>query len=391
MSDILGDNYGSLYKSLTSTRQKRVDEIRSNFLNYPFSFTLIEGGDLDVVCDLFERINNTGVELSVFDLLVARTSLPRDESDGFDLRASYNGLRNNLEKADFSNIPEPIVAQLAGALIKHECTRKAILSVGRDEMRRSWADIARSLRCAVDFVRKTLRITTSRLLPYPSLLVTLAYFFYRNGMRYPNGNQSSWLTRYFYLNGLSWRLSSGTQSKLKEDLHIIDRWDDGELAPFNVQVSVTAEDVRNTQLRVGSAFCKSLLCLLSARMPFDFRDGSHVILQGRFLQRANCRQYHHVFPKAYMRGKAGAEEVNSIANIVLIPADLNLRIGKQPPSHYLATLRNDNSKWRSTMNSHAIEGTAEDAINRDNFRCFIEQRSRILALLANDAIGVSSN
>ena len=387
LSDLLGDDYGSLYASLKSNRQRRFNEIRTNFLNYPFSITLIEGGDLDIVCDLFERINNTGVELSVFDLLVARTWLPNDECEGFDLRASYIELRNELEKVDFSDIPEPVVGQLAGALIKNECTRKAILSIGREEMRETWNDLARSLRCAVDFVRKTLRITTSRLLPYPSLLVTLAYFFYRNGMRYPDGNQSSWLTRYFYVNGLSWRLSSGTQSKLTEDLHIIDRCVDGDSAPFNVPVSVTPEDVRGTQLRVGSAYCKSLLCLLSAKIPLDFRDGSDVILQGRFLQRANSRQYHHVFPKAYMRGKAGAEEVNSIANIALIPvSELNLRIGKQPPSRYLAELRDDNSKWSSTIESHAVEETAEDALFSDDFKCFVEHRSHTLSRLAIDVI-----
>ena len=298
LSDILGSHYGSIYKSLTDTRQKRLDEIRTNFLNYPFSFTLIEGGDLDIVCDLFERINNTGVELSVFDLLVARTWSPNDDDEGFDLRASYMELRNEFDNVDFSDIPEPVIAQLAGAMIKNACTRKAILSIGRQEMRESWNDLTESLRHAVDFTRKTLRIKTSRLLPYPSLLVSLAYFFFRNGMRYPDGNQSLWLTRYFYLNGLSWRLSSGTQSKLTDDLHIIDRCVVGDFTPLGITVGVTPEDIRNTHLSVGSAYCKSLLCLLSARSPLDFRDGSEVELQGRFLQRANSRQFHHVFPQS---------------------------------------------------------------------------------------------
>ena len=387
LSDILSDHYGSIYKCLTDTRQKRFDEIRTNFRNYPFSFTLVEYGDLDILCDLFERINNTGVELSVFDLLVARTWSPDDDHEGFDLRASYTELRNELDNVDFSDIPEPVIAQLAGAIIKNACTRKAILSIGRQEMREMWNDLTKSLRHAVDFTRKTLRIKTSRLLPYPSLLVSLAYFFYRNGMQYPDGNQSLWLMRYFYLNGLSWRLSSGTQSKLTDDLHIIDRCVDGDFARFDITVGVTPEDIRNTQLSVGSAYCKSLLCLLSARSPLDFRDGSEVELQGRFLQRANSRQFHHVFPKAYMRGRAGAEEVNTIANVALIPADLNLRIGKQAPSRYFAPLRDANSNWSSTIESQAIENTAEDALFLDDFVRFVECRSETLSRLAIEAIG----
>ena len=387
LSDLLGDDFGSLFASLTSTRQKRFNDIRTNFLKYPFSVTLVEGGDLDIVCDLFERINNTGVELSVFDLLVARTWLPIDDDGGFDLRAAYDELREELEEVNFNDIPEAVVAQLAGALIKHDCTRKAILGIGREEMREAWPKLVDSLHSAVDFARKRLRITTSRLLPYPSLLIPLAYFFFRNGMRNPNGNQSSWLIRYFYLNGFSWRLSSGAQSKLTEDLQIIDSWVVGEAAAFNVPVSVTAADIRETPLRLGNAYCKSLLCLLSAKKPLDFRDGSDVHLQGRFLKQANSRQFHHVFPRAYMRGKVGAENVNSIVNIALIPADLNLRIGKQPPSRYLSAFSDANPDWSSTLDSHAIEGTAKDALDRDDFQCFVEHRSHSLAKLARDAIG----
>lgn len=391
LSDLLGNDYGPLFSSLTHTRQRRFNDIRTTFLNYPFSVTLVEGGNLDIVCDLFERINNTGVELSVFDLLVARTWSPKEEDGGFDLRAAYDELIMDLEKVDFNDIPESVIAQLAGALTKNDCTRKAILDIDREEMREAWPTLVDSLRSAVDFVRKRLRITTSRLLPYPSLLVPLSYFFFRNEMRNPNGDQSNWLMRYFYLNGFSWRLSSGTQSKLTEDLQIIDSWAGGEATVFNVSVSVTFEDIRETPLQPGNAYCKSLLCLLSAKKPLDFRDGSDVLLQGSFLQRANSRQFHHIFPKAYMRGKAGSENVNSIANIALIPADLNLRIGTQPPSRYLAKFIDANPKWASTLDSHAIESTAEDALHSDDFQSFIEHRSHSLAELANSAIGVDPN
>ncbi len=387
LSDLLGDDYGPLFASLTSTRQKRFNDIRTTFLNYPFSVTLVEGGNLDIVCDLFERINNTGVELSVFDLLVARTWLPIDEDGGFDLRAALDELRETVDDVNFSNIPEAVIAQLAGALIKHDCTRKAILSIGREEMRVTWPKLADSFCSAVDFVRKKLRIATSRLLPYPSLLLPLAYFFFRNGKRNPDGNQSSWLMRYFYLNGFSGRLSSGTQSKLTDDLRILDSWVAGEAVIFNVPVSITAIDIQNTPLQLSNAYCKSLLCLLSANKPLDFRDGSDVILQSRFLKRANSRQFHHIFPKAYIRGKAGAEEVNSIVNIALIPADLNLKIGKRPPSHYLAEFNDANPDWSSTLDSHIIDSKAKDALEIDDFHSFLEHRSHRLAKLISDAIG----
>lgn len=386
LSDLLGDDFGDLFASLTSAQQRRFNDIRTTFLNYPFSVTLVEGGDLDIVCDLFERINNTGVELSVFDLLVARTWLPVEADGGFDLREEYDELQKELEKFDFQDLPEAIIAQLAGALIKQDCTRRAILGIRREEMREGWPNLVDSLHCAVDFVRKKLRITTSRLLPYPSLLVPLAYFFHANHHRGPDGHQSNWLRRYFYLNGFASRLSSGTQTKLTEDLEIIDTLVAGEEAMFHEPVSVSATDIRETRLRPGSAYCKSLLCLLAAQRPRDFRDGAEVLLQGGFLRRANSRHFHHVFPRAFLRGKAGAEEVNSIANIAFIPEDLNLRIGASPPSRYLMAFEDDNSDWTGTLGSHAFNEGATEALAEDDYQRFLKHRSQSLCDLARKVI-----
>ena len=41
----LVDDFGSLFASLTHTRQRRFNDIRTTFLNYPFSVTLVEGGE----------------------------------------------------------------------------------------------------------------------------------------------------------------------------------------------------------------------------------------------------------------------------------------------------------------------------------------------------------
>lgn len=386
LSTLLGDDYGGIFAELSPERQMRFNQLRNTFLNYPFSVTLVEGGDLDIVCDLFERINNTGVELSVFDLLVARTWSPPEEEGGFDLREAYDELCSELGEVGFDEIPEPVIAQLAGALVKHECTRKAILNIGRTEMRENWPQLADSLRSAVDYVRKKMRINASRLLPYPSLLVSLGYFFTKNGMKNPDGSQSSWLTRYFYLNGFANRLSSGTQSKLTEDLRHLDALADGSAPTFEVPVAVSAQDIKETGLRIGNAYCKSVLCLLAAHEPRDLRDGSTILLHNRALKRANSRHFHHIFPKAYMRGKIGVEHVNSVANVSLIPADLNMKIGSKPPSTYLAKFADDNSAWSACLDSHVITGGSRDAMESDDFVAFLDTRADQLSELAQKAV-----
>lgn len=388
LSDLLGDDYGYLFAKLSPVRQRRFNDLRTTFLNYPFSVTLVEGGDLDIVCDLFERINNTGVELSVFDLLVARTWSPPDDGGGFDLRQEFEELKGELAEVGFEHIPEPVVGQLAGAIVKNDCTRKAILKIDRQEMRAAWGPLAEGLRGAVDFARKKLRVTASRLLPYPSLLVPMAYFMVQNNQRNPDGLQSAWLSRYFYLNGFSGRLSSGTQSKLTEDLKLIRRLTQEHFPRFTIPVGVEPADVQEAQLRVGSAYCKSLLCLLAAQRPLDLRDGGEVMLHNRALKKANSRHFHHIFPKAYVRGKPGAEEVNSVANIALVPADLNLRIGAKAPSKYLSKYARENDAWDRTLRSHMIKGRTRTAMEEDDFSRFLRERAKLLSELAQASISI---
>ena len=386
LSELLGDGYGDLYASLAPERRKRFNEVRDTFRNYPFSITRVEGGDLDIVCDLFDRINNTGIELSVFDLLVARTWSPSNDEGGFDLRKAFEELTNDLNKVGFGEIPEPVMAQLAGAIIKSDCTRKEILAISRQEMREKWPALVRSIRSAIDFVRKKIRINASRLLPYPSLLVPFSYFFFKNEFRNPNGRQSAWLKRYFYVNGFAQRLSSGTQSKLTDDIRLIDNLVAGDYKPFDEPMSVSAQDIRETELRIGNAYCKSVLCLLAAQRPLDLRDASDVILGNQALQRANSRHFHHIFPRAYLRGKQGAEEANSVANISLVPADLNLNIGAKAPSKYLVSYKSNNDRWDDTLKSHRITGDIREALEDDDFLQFLRRRATSLSKLAKTAL-----
>ena len=206
-------------------------------------------------------------------------------------------------------------------------------------------------------------------------------------MKNPDGVQSTWLTRYVYLNGFANRLSSGTQSKLTEDLRHLDALVQGEEPSLAVPVAISPEDIKETGLRIGNAYCKSVLCLLAAQQPRDLRDGSAILLNNRALKRANSRHFHHIFPKAYMRGKVGVEHVNSVANVSLIPADLNLKIGSKPPSVYLASFSDQNNAWSECLDSHVITAESRDSMESDEFVTFLDSRSRQLSELAHEAVG----
>jgi hypothetical protein len=127
----------------------------------------------------------------------------------------------------------------------------------------------------------------------------------------------------------------------------------------------------------GDAFCKAILCLYSYFEPKSFESNSIVNLNNDWLKIAYSKNYHHFFPKSYLK-KNDYEywKANSIINITLVDSDLNKRnIGKQAPSKYMKKIADNNEEIQNTMKSHLID-IDSFGIWEDDYNKFIKQRSK---------------
>ena len=72
-----------------------------------------------------------------------------------------------------------------------------------------------SVEIAIEYFRNVMRIPVSQLLPFLTLTVPFAYFFYNNGNKKPNSSQKAELDDFF------WRCSLGGRYRplLKADSH----------------------------------------------------------------------------------------------------------------------------------------------------------------------------
>src|SRR5690606_4308783 len=93
---------------------------------------------------------------------------------------------------------------------------------------------------------------------------------------------------------------------------------------------------------------------------------------------ANSRNYHHFFPKSYLR-KRGIGNENSIVNITLVGADLNKRkIGAKAPSVYIQDFMDENDGLPRSIKSHLIENIDEFGIYSDDYSVFLEKRANAI-------------
>jgi hypothetical protein len=96
-------------------------------------------------------------------------------------------------------------------------------------------------------------------------------------------------------------------------------------------------------------------------------------------------QFHHLFPKAVLRGAYSSREADDIANLAFIAGRTNRQIGDQPPSHYFPPLL-----ARSGADAFAAQciPTEANLLGIGAYKEFLaERRVRICAML-NRFLGV---
>ena len=220
---------------------KKIEIYQKRLTTYDFSTILINEYPIDIACEIFTRINTGGLELTLFEIMVAKTY---DQDKDFDLSIEYDLLvddpnsKNDLHHAGYDTIPSSTMLQCLAACIIKEIKRKSILKLDKNKVIKSWPQVKDSIFHSVDYFRSRYRIPVSRLLPYSILLVPFCYFFYKNKGKPPNALQNKLLAQYFWWASLSSRFVSGVEGKISQDLKRIDMI----LKDENVQLS--GKDVR---------------------------------------------------------------------------------------------------------------------------------------------------
>jgi len=129
----------------------------------------------------------------------------------------------------------------------------------------------------------------------------------------------------------------------------------------------------------SNAFHKGVLCMLAYFQPKRFNDNSLVLLDNSWLNISTSKNYHHFFPRAYLR-KIGKENfANAIANITFVDDYLNKRIIRaKSPSIYIQEFKAQNPHIDETLKSHLIDDINEYGIPYA-YDTFLEKRSERIA------------
>jgi hypothetical protein len=379
LSDVLNfmDRMTDIKERFSDTDFKKIHSYSRAFDTYDFSTVILRKEDIDSAIEVFTRINTGGQTLTLFEIMSAKTY---DEQQKFDMQVKWDEFIKELKEIKYEGVSSSVVLSLLALLLSRtkECKRKTILSLDKQNIIDSWEGGISALKDSVDYFRTTYRIPVSQLLPYDSLLVPFAYFFYKNEDK-PNATQRKYLEEFFWRISLSSRYSSSTESKLAQDIKRVDLIL-ANTRPDYSDIKVYLDSPQaliDTNFSAGNSYCKAVMCLLAYQEPKDFQDNGKVILDNSWLKVASSKNYHHFFPKAYLRNKTVLNS-NSLINITFVSDHLNKRkIGAKAPSIYINDFQDENSQINKALQTHFIELDGF-GIESNDYEMFLKERAKLI-------------
>jgi len=383
-----GDDFDDCKGDIRQSRDTFSDRLRT----YDIPKVTLYNAELSEATEVFSRINTGGQELSVFEIMVAKTYDPSKE---FDLVEKFDEISNELRESGFETVDKATTLQIVTLLLKDDCKKRTILNLSRNDFIGTWDRAMEALRCAVDYAKDALRIPVSRLLPYTSLLVPLSLFFDATKHKPANRAQSKYLADFFWRAGWSERYSSAADSRLAQDKRTIAEISQGQHPRLDWASPIEVEWLTDAPFSAGGAFSKTIMALLASLQPLKYDSGDLVNLQNDQMRRADSVNFHHVFPIACLT-EAGYQrwEANRIVNVSLVDDFRNKRVIRaRQPSDYMNDFWQEQENFEDIMWTHLIdarwsEDDQEDsaAIWSDDFERFIEERANAIVDALNEKV-----
>ena len=130
----ISDEFGRDIANQANALKKRIE-------SYEFSTIEIENQSLDKIADIFTRINTSGKELTLFEIVNAKIYTEATQNqEGFDLEEKFDILIKDLERSGYESIAENknIILQLMALILKKSAKREAILSIDKHSFIEKW-------------------------------------------------------------------------------------------------------------------------------------------------------------------------------------------------------------------------------------------------------------
>lgn len=389
-------------KKAEGERNELEDKLNDYLDNYDVSYIELDRNiEVSKVCDIFTRINNTGIDLTIFDLLNA---LLRPKN--IKLKDLWRKISDTEELGVVDSEKMRVYLLQVISIIKQGyCSpkylyylvpktpktvkkkngkkKKEILIDDKKEFLDNWKLSVKLVKQGVKILQnpRDYGAVNPRFIPYPTMIpIFSAINWERNKDDYQNKKENEKkIKQWYWASIFTKNYSSAVESQMQKDWTDLKRWfiEDSYIPKVIKQAE---NDVNNISLKYetyqNSAIYKAIFNIL-------------VINEARDWETFNLPEYselqdHHIVPKSWGK-KLNIKKINSILNRTPLSDNTNQNvISDQMPNDYLKMMikkLGDKESLYNLMKTHLISRKAVDILMRNNFdekdfEEFIEEREK---------------
>lgn len=331
---------------------------------------------VDVVVNIFNRVNSGGTKLSKGDLALAKICAAWPEA-----RAEMNSRLGHWKHAGFHFKLEWLL-RCVNSLITGEALFSALDGIETSKFRDGLLLTEKHVDYLLNLLSSRLGLDHNRVLGSPYAFPLMVRYVDGRGGKLSDPAERDRLL-YWYIHAMLWgRYSGSTETVLNQDLAAVEDADlglDRLLEGMHGQrgdLRVSPNDFSGWSK--GARFYPLLYMLTRVHHAEDWDTG--IELSNHMLGTLNRLELHHIFPKSLLY-KCGYErrEVNALANFTFLTQDTNLKVSNTDPAKYIREFVDKNPR---SIESHWIP-MDPDLWRIENYRDFLKARRELLAEAAN--------
>ncbi|WP_261997405.1 DUF262 domain-containing protein [Stenotrophomonas sp. Ste96] len=339
----------------------------------------VTGADksLDVVVDIFNRVNSGGTKLSKGDLALAK--ICADWPTGRDeMKKKLKEWHNSGYDFSLDWLLRSVNTVLTGEakfMYLHEQGPKDV----EDALKRA----SKQIDACLNMIADRLGLDHDRVLfSRGGFPVVARYLDQRQQKKLgpPNEKERDKLLFWYFQSGMWGRFSGSVESFIDQDLGVIEEGDlDRLLEKLRLwHGGLRAEPAHFTGWSLGARFYPVLYMLTRVGEARDW--GSGIGLKANMHGKMSKLEVHHIFPKAQLyKRKFKKSEVNALANYCFLTKDANLDISDTLPEIYFPKIEQAHP---GALASQWIPMDTE-LWKIENYREFMEARKVLLAAELN--------
>jgi len=360
----------------------RLNRLRS-IKNYTYRLDILERTlSYEEVAEIFVRVNSLGAKLRGSDLALAQVTARWRGS-----LAIFQDYSRECESQGF-HLETGHHLRTAVSIASNQCKFKIVGSLKTEEIQEAWGKTIRSTNFAINFLKSNCGITSLALLSSPLFMTMMAYFANKRAHNV-SPEEAAELRRYLLISNAKGRYTrSSSETVLDQDLAILRDGGGISLLYERLISQVGRLDIQPGDL-VGrnqrSSLFKMMFIAFKAQGAKDWKTSVGISLDHGGQQ--DVLQFHHIFPKAFLKGHVPAREIDDLANLAFISATTNNWIRAKSPKTYIPDFIEERGK--ELFDSQCIP-TDLHLLDRDAYNNFLNERRVLIAAELNRFLDIKT-